>query len=168
MDALKPYIDSGKIKVVYNELTPEWSPSIAQQHMEKALEANDNNIAAVISANDNMAGGVISALTTHQLAGKIPVVGQDADLSALQRIVQGMQIMTVYKSPKKIADTALNVAIALAKKEKFESNASIYNGKIDVPSVLLEPIAVDESNMIDTVIKDGYQSYEKVYENIPE
>lgn len=57
--------------------------------MKDALEINNNDIATVIAANDATAGGVIEALVAEGLAGKIPVAGQDADLAAAQRIVQG-------------------------------------------------------------------------------
>jgi D-xylose transport system substrate-binding protein len=43
----------------------------------------------------------------------------------------------------------------------------VNNGKIDVPSILLDPIIVDKSNIDDTVIKDGYQKVEDVYRNVP-
>lgn len=42
------------------------------------------------------------------------------------------------------------------------------NGKKDVPSVLLTPIAVTADNMKDTVIKDGFQKFDDVYKNVPE
>ena len=32
---------------------------------------------------------------------------------------------------------------------------------------LLEPIVVDRNNIVDTVIKDGYQKLEEVYRNVP-
>jgi D-xylose transport system substrate-binding protein len=35
-------------------------------------------------------------------------------------------------------------------------NGKVNNGKIDVPSVLLVPVAVTKSNINDTVIKDGF------------
>ena len=41
------------------------------------------------------------------------------------------------------------------------------NGKIDVPSILLEPLSVDKSNIAETVIKDGYQKMDEVYRSVP-
>ena len=38
----------------------------------------------------------------------------------------------------------------------------------DVPAILLEVQVVDKSNLMDTVIKDGYAKYEDVYKNVPE
>jgi hypothetical protein len=36
-----------------------------------------------------------------------------------------------------------------------------------VPAILLEPIAVDKTNIVSTVIKDGFQKMENVYKNVP-
>ena len=44
----------------------------------------------------------------------------------------------------------------------------VNNGKIDVPSILLEPISVDKSNLDATVIKDGFHKREAVYKNAPQ
>ena len=48
-----------------------------------------------------------------------------------------------------------------------EATRPISNGKIEVPSILLEPIAVDKENLISTVIADGYQKLEDVYRDVP-
>jgi D-xylose transport system substrate-binding protein len=55
-------------------------------------------------------------------------------------------------------------AVALARGEQVPTTATVNNGRIDVPSVLLEPIVVDKSNLDATVIKDGYQKREAVYQ----
>ena len=118
-------------------------------------------------SNDGTAGGAIQALEEQKLAGKVLVSGQDADLAALQRIIAGTQSMTVYKPVAQLARRAAEAAAALAKRERVESTSAINNGKVDVPSVLLEPIVVDRSNIMETVIKDGYQKFDEVYRNVP-
>nr|WP_305147696.1 D-xylose ABC transporter substrate-binding protein [Anoxybacillus gonensis] len=167
MNVLKPLEEKGDIKIVYDQFSKDWKPEEALKNMENALTANNNNIQAVVAANDGTAGGVIQALAAQGLAGKVPVSGQDAELAALQRIVEGTQTMTVYKPIKAIATKAAEMAVALAKGEKIETNQTVSNGKIDVPSVLLDPIAVTKDNVLDTVIKDGYHKLEDVFKNVP-
>jgi D-xylose transport system substrate-binding protein len=134
--------------------------------MEAALKANDNHIDAVIAANDATAGGVIQALMTQGLAGKIPVSGQDAELAAVQRIVESTQTMTVYKPIKALTEKVAELAVKLAKGEKISADRKLNNGKIEVPSVLLSPIAVDKFNIDDTIIADGFHSRQDVYKNV--
>ncbi|NIK80376.1 D-xylose transport system substrate-binding protein [Paenibacillus castaneae] len=162
---LQPLIDKGDIQVVFDQWTKDWNPANALSNMENALTANDNKIDAVVAANDGTAGGVIQALASQGLAGKIPVSGQDAELAAAQRIVEGTQTMTVYKPIKDLAQRAADLAVKMAKGEDVGADKTVNNGKIDVPSILLDPKAVDKSNMDATVIADGFHSKEDVYKN---
>jgi D-xylose transport system substrate-binding protein len=167
MKVLNPLIKSGKIKLVYDQMTPDWKPENAQANMENALTKNNNKIDAVVAANDGTAGGVIQALAEQKLAGKVPVSGQDAELAACMRIVEGTQSMTVYKPIKVIAENAAKAAVALGQKKKVKANKIINNGKKkNVPFLALEPISVDKKNM-SVVIKDGFQKMEDVYRNVP-
>lgn len=159
---LQPFINNGDITVVFDSWTKDWNPSNAFINMETALKANNNKIDAVIAANDATAGSVIEALATQGLAGKVPVAGQDADLAAIQRIVEGTQTMTVYKPIKLLAEKAAEISMNLAKGQYEGTNRKISNGKVEIPSVLLLPIAVDRHNFQDTVVADGFHSLESI------
>jgi len=162
---LQPAIDRGDIKIVYDQWTKDWSPENAFNNMTEALEANNNQIDAVIAANDATAGGVIQALAAQGLAGKIPVAGQDAELAAAQRIVNGTQTMTVYKPIQTLSEQVATLAVQLAKGEEITTVHSVNNGKTEVPSVLLAPITVNAANMKSTIIADGFHSEQDIYQN---
>lgn len=163
MKVLKPLIDSGDIKVVGDQWVKDWLPEEALKIMENALTANNNKIDAVVASNDSTAGGAIQALNAQGLAGKVPISGQDADLAGVKRIVEGTQTVTVYKPIKVLAETAAEIAVKLARNEEIESNGITNNGKIDVKSFLLAPIAVTKENVKETIIKDGFQKESDVY-----
>lgn len=165
MNILQPLIDKGDIKIVADQWAKDWLADEALKHTENALTQQKNDVVAVVASNDATAGGAIQPLVRQGLAGKVVVSGQDADLAGLQRIVQGTQTMTVYKPVSKLAIRSAEAAVSLAKKEKLETNGKINNGKIDVPSILLEPISVDKNNLDATVIKDGFHKREDVYKN---
>lgn len=170
MKVLQPLIDKGDIKLVYDQMTDDWKPENALKNMENALTANNNQIDAVVAANDGTAGGVIQALTAQGLAGKVPVSGQDAELAALQRIVEGTQSMTVYKPIRSIAEKAAELAVKMAKGEDVsgEANLKVNNGKIDVPFVALEPVSVEYNNIVETVVKDGFHKLEDICKTAPD
>lgn len=167
MSVLKAAIGRGDIKIVADQWARDWLPSEALQHTENALTQAKNNVVAVVASNDSTAGGVVQALEEQKLAGKTLVSGQDADLAACQRIVEGTQSMTVYKAIAPLATRAAEIAVALARRSTPESNAKLNNGQKDVPSLFLTPIAVDKNNMADTVIRDGFLKLEDVYRNLP-
>ena len=167
MKVLGPAVKSGKVKIVLEQWAREWLPSEALKHTENALTQANNQVAAVVASNDGLAGGVVQALEEQGLAGKVLVSGQDADLAALQRIVEGKQTMTVYKPIKLLAERAAEAAVRLARGEKVETNGVLNNGRKDVPSILLDPIVVDKNNIVDTVVKDGFHRLEDIYRNVP-
>jgi D-xylose transport system substrate-binding protein len=168
LNILQAAIDRGDIKVVADQWAKEWLVEEALKHAENALTQNNNKIDAFVVSNDGTAGGVIEALSKQGLAGKILVSGQDAELAALQRIVKGTQTMTVYKPISRLAPAAVDAAVALAKKQSTGATRTVNNGRIDVPSILIEPIAVDKSNIDATVIKDGFQPRDKIYKESPQ
>ena len=167
MNILQPAIDRGDIKIVADQWSKDWLPSEALMHTENALTQNHNDVAAVVASNDSTAGGVVQALDEQKLTGKVLVSGQDADLAACQRIVEGTQSMTVYKPIEPLASRAAEIAVELAKHEPVESNGTVNNGFKNVPAYLLEPIVVDKSNIAQTVIKDGFLREEDVYRDVP-
>ncbi|HKV63477.1 MAG TPA: substrate-binding domain-containing protein [Candidatus Acidoferrum sp.] len=166
MKVLKPYIDRGDIKVIADGYTKDWLPSEAYLFMLKAIDSSQGKIAAVLASNDGMAGGAIQALGEHNLAGKVLVSGQDADLSAVICIAQGTQSMTVYKPVGNEAAVAAEEAVRLAKAEKTRANRTIGNGKIDVPAILLRPIEVTKANIKATVVKDGFQTLKSINQGL--
>jgi D-xylose transport system substrate-binding protein len=141
--------------------TPDWSPDKAQQEMEQAITAvGKSKIKGTYAANDGTAGGAIAAMQSAGMnPAKIPTTGQDAELAAIQRIIAGTQYMTVYKAIKPEAQTAAQLAYDLLQGKKPSAstvNGKTDNGSLQVPSVLLTPVAVTKDNVKDTIIKDGF------------
>lgn len=139
MNILQPHIDSGDIKILFDEYTDNWEPSIAKKNVENLLQNSNEKIDAIIAANDGTAGGAIEALEAVQQAGNIPVSGQDAEKDALDRIKNGTQTMTVEKPINLIATQAATIAMQIAKGESIETDTTVNNGQEDVPTILLEP-----------------------------
>src|SRR5687768_10579121 len=114
---LQPAVDRGDIKIVADQHAADWRPEEALKIVENALTQNGDNVHAIIASNDGTAGGAISALQARALNGKVLVTGQDAEKAALQRIAEGSQTMTVYKPIIPLANTAVEAAVSLARKQ---------------------------------------------------
>jgi D-xylose transport system substrate-binding protein len=153
-------LDAAGVKVVKEYDTPDWSPDKAQSEMEQAITSvGRNGFDGVYVANDGMAGGAIAALKGAQIdPSQRPVTGQDAELAAIQRILVGDQLMTVYQPIRKIAEAAAALAVPLAqgKTPPAIAKSKVDNGRKQVPSVLLDTIAITKSNIADTVVADGF------------
>ena len=134
--------------------TPDWSPDKAQDWVAGQIAQYGSRIAGVYAANDGVAGGAIAAFTAAGVSPIPPVTGQDAELSALQRIVAGQQYMTVYKALKPEADRAAEVAVDLVEGRKVTGQTTTDG----TPTTLLEPVPVTLQNIESTVIADGFWS----------
>lgn len=153
--------DKGSVKIAKEFDTTDWSPDKAQREMEQSITAlGKNGFKGIYSANDGMASGAIAALKGAGIDPKsVPITGGDAEVAAIQRILDGSQYSTIYLAIKKQAETSADLAVALATGKPVPAgliNAKVDNGAVKVPSVLLSPIAVTKDNIQDTVIKDGF------------
>ncbi len=161
-----PLVKAGKLTIAKEYDTPDWSPDQAQNEMQQALTALGGKVDGVYCANDGTASGAIAAMTAAGLNPLPPVTGQDAELAAVQRILQGKQYMTVYKPIRPEASDAAEIAVALLQRQPVPQHLTggrtTGNGKGDVPSVLLTPIAVTRSNVRQTVVKDGFLSAQQL------
>ena len=164
MKYIKPLADKGDIRIVMDQFVKDWQPSEAQKLCEQALTANRNKVDAVLAPNDGTAGGCIQALASQGLAGKVPITGQDAELSGAIRIVQGVQSMTIFKDTRELGNKAIEMAIDIAAGKPIDTGGKVVNNnKKDVPSVLLTPQIVTKENLDDVLIKSGYLKKEQVY-----
>jgi D-xylose transport system substrate-binding protein len=165
--AVKKKADAGEWQVVADQDVPDWDNQQALTLFEQILVAQKNDVDAVFAANDGIAGSVISALQSANV-GPIPVSGQDATASGIQNILAGRQTMTVYKPIKAEADAAAAAAIALLNDEDVKELTgdfkviSINNGEADLPYVALTPISVTKDNIADTVIADGFRTWNEI------
>ncbi len=120
---------------------------------------------AIMCGNDNLAANAIRALIEKRLGGKVCVVGQDADLEACQRIVEGTQYMTVYKPVEKLAIRAAERCVDMANGIPLGLKDTYNDGTYDVPYEKLNPIAVTKENM-DEVITGKYHQKNEIYLNV--
>jgi D-xylose transport system substrate-binding protein len=164
MKYVRPLAAKGDVRIAMDQPVKDWQPSEAQKLCEQALTANQNQIDAVVAPNDGTAGGCIQALAAQGLAGKVPITGQDAELSAAIRIVQGTQSMTIFKDTRELGRKAVEMALDLANGKAIDTGGRVVNnGKRDVPSVLLTPVVVTRDNLEEVLIKSGYLRKEAVY-----
>src|SRR4030095_10476292 len=76
----------------------------------------------------------------------------------------GTQAMTIYKPLSRLAGQAAEVAVRLAQRRPVIAKAELDNGRINVPSILLDVIAVTKDNIMETVVKDGFQRAEQIFQ----
>lgn len=163
LEALEDAIKGGDIRVAADPWTPDWQADAARELTAAALKRARNQVVAVVASNDTTAGGAIKALEEQGLAGRVLVSGQDANLDAVRRIVQGTQAMTVYKPLRALAPLAATYAVQMASGVKVEGTSMIDGGTKKVQAFLLNPISVDKRLIDLVIIKDKFHTREQVY-----
>lgn len=167
---LPPLFDSGHLQKVFDQFTPGDSPAAAGNEMQGVLTVTQDNIQIAYAADDGLADAVIQALQAVHLNGKVLVTGAGATVTGLRHILTGDQAMTVEMNPRLEAQGTAGLVDALA---GGTSTAALVNGSVPVtggspvPAVLETPVAVDKTNINQTVIADGSVTLDQLCTGLP-
>src|SRR5690606_10511893 len=121
---------------------------------------SSERVHAVLAPYDGISRGIIASLegAGYELEDLPVVTGQDAEAESIQYIVDGRQSATVFKDTRLLADTTVDMAVAVANGDEPEVNdeQTYDNGVKVVPAMLLDPVSVDIENYQEVVIDSGY------------
>ncbi|KAD4059758.1 substrate-binding domain-containing protein [Arthrobacter yangruifuii] len=167
MDTLKPYLDSGTLKVPSGQTDFQqaailrWLPDTAQDRMEDLLTVGGGQqIDGVLSPYDGLSIGIISALRSGGYSGDtLPVItGQDAEVGSVQSIMSDEQYSTIFKDVRELGKRAVLMVDDLMTGEDPETNdtETYDNGVKVVPSYLLESQIVTKDNYEEVLVDSGY------------
>lgn len=149
-------------ELVYINYADGWTAEYGYEYTEECLE-EQGQIDALICGNDGLASFAFQSLAEHRLANHVVLVGQDADIEACQRIVEGQQYMTVYKDLQTLAKQTAQFAVAMGRGEQVHTEETVWDGSSDVPAFCLEPVAVTEENMEEEIIDSQFHFRDEVY-----
>ena len=161
-------LEDTNLNVVYEANCDGWTAELAVGYVEEALEKYPH-VKGIMCGNDDIASQVVQVLAENQLAGNVVVIGQDGDLAACQRIVEGTQYMTAFKSIEDLAREAAKYAVEIGSgREASELEGvteKVNDGTYDIPSKVLDPIAVKRENIDEVIIDGGFHRRDEVYLN---
>ena len=143
-------IDPSGLKLLAEYDTPEWAPPKAQEWVSGQISKFEGQIDGVVAANDGTGGGAISAFKASGTPVP-PVSGNDAELAAAQRIVNGDQYNTISKPIKIVAGAAADVAYAFAQGKPPKGKTTLFG----TPSQLFVPTVVTKENLKKQLIDSG-------------
>ena len=173
MDVLRPYIESGKLRVPSGQMSFEdvvtdmWSTDKAKARAENIIAtyySGGEQIDAWLCSNDSTALGVEIALEAGY-AGKYPVItGQDCDITNVKNIIKGKQSMSVFRDTRILASQAVKMADQILKGQNVECTDTVTynNGKKTVPSYLCLPVFADADNYKEILIGSGYYTEDQL------
>ena len=173
-EILQPYVDAGIVTVVARQNIANWDETNAVTAMENILTSQNNEVDAVIAANDNLGLGALQALTAQKLT--VPVSGQDATAAGSNSIAKGQLTVTILKDYRVMAPQAVDLVDEFLNGQTdpdlqsyplsdLTGNASL-TGSVMAKYLPVTEVTID--NLYEAVVVSGFQSYDDVYQDIPE
>lgn len=149
-------------QLVYKNYAPGWRGEYGYEYTEECLK-EVGDIDVLICGNDSLASDAFRVLSERKMADHVKLIGQDADIDACQRIVDGQQYMTVYKDIQTLAKQAAQYAVALGSGREINTQKVISDGKCEVTAYLLNPVAVTAENLDEEIIESQFHFGDEVY-----
>ena len=143
-------VDPSGLKLLAEFDTPDWAPPKAQEWVSGQISRFKTSIDGVVAANDGTGGASISAFKAANTAVP-PVSGNDAELAAAQRIVNGDQYNTISKPIKIVAGAAAEIAWQFVQGQKPAAKTTLFG----TPSELFVPSVVTKANLKEKLIDSG-------------
>ncbi len=173
-EILQPFVDAGLVTIVARHNIANWDETNAVTAMENILTSQDNQVDAVIAANDNLGLGALQALTAQKLS--VPVSGQDATVPGCNSIAKGQLTVTILKDYRVMAPQAVDLVDAFLngttdpdlqsyKLSDLTGNESL-TGEVLAKYLPVTQVTID--NLYEEVVVSGFQSYDDVYQDIPD
>ncbi len=177
MEKLQPYIDKGVLNVKSGQKDFDtvailrWDGATAQTRMDNLITStytDGSRVDGVLSPYDGISIGILGALKgagygTASLPYPV-VTGQDAEKPSIISILNDEQYSTIFKDTRKLADAAVQMAVAVLKGEEPEVNdtKTYDNGVKVVPSFLLSAEIVTKDNVEPVLVDSGYYTADEL------
>jgi D-xylose transport system substrate-binding protein len=147
--AIKPYVESGKIKILYKQYIEDYSAESTVHTLEKIYNFTSEPIDAVICGSGTMAEAVAKFFDEVNYPTHVIITGQDLTTKSRDLIASGKLDMTVDKSVKDLAHKTIDVALELARTGRLKKGDYKYvnNGRSDKPAILLPSTVVTVNNL---------------------
>jgi len=142
--------------------------------MENILTSQDNMVDAVIAANDNLGLGALQALSAQKMS--VPVSGQDATAAGCNSIAKGELTVTILKDYRVMAPQAVALVDSFLNGETDPELESYLLSDLtgndslegEVLAKYLPVTQVNIDNLYEDIVVSGFQSYDDVYQDIPD
>ncbi|MGZ8761141.1 MAG: substrate-binding domain-containing protein, partial [Aeromicrobium sp.] len=135
---------------IIDQVTTNWDPDTARTMAAAnlaALPPAAKGTAFILAPNDATAGAISDAFAADRHVTTYFVTGQDADQAWVQDLIFGTKGMTVFKSPRTIAQDTVAATVAFLTHRLPVATTTYDNGSIAVPSRVSAIVTVTIDNI---------------------
>lgn len=174
MEVLQRHLNNGTIRCKSGKTsfadtcTLRWLSETAKQNCEAYLKEfyTMEKLDICVSAGDGLSYGLKEALEeAGYTQDNWPVItGQDAEIRAVQNIIEGYQSMSVYIDTSLPANKCVEMvqAVLEGKEPEINDSTQYHNNVKTVPAYLCTPVAVTRDNYKEILIETGYYTEEQL------
>ncbi len=147
-------LTNSQIGSILDQITTNWDFNTAATLAENNISAStpDDEEVFVLAPNDGTARAIQAKFAT--VSDTVYITGQDAEKESIQSIIDGKQSMSVLKDTRVLANTAIDMAVAILEGKTPKTDTTYDNGTKDVKSVQAEIFTITINN-IEEIIFDG-------------
>ena len=149
---------------ILGQITTNWEYNTAKAKAESNLAgagADMKGTCFVLAPNDGVAGPIADAFMLDAEVEKYYITGQDAEIGAIQYILDGKQSMTVFPDPRLLVQDVMDIAFTAAEGGTPATDTTYNNRMIDVPSIQEDVTVVTAENVKEVLVDSGYYDASK-------
>lgn len=167
-EAFERWESEGKVEVVFEADTNDWSASPAVSVAEQMLTQTGNDVDVIFTMNDDIMTGIVSVLQEQGMVRDVLLMGGcDSTVEGLARTQEDWQVADVLpnyeeqsKAIAKIAATYLATGeYPLDMANGFTDNEYVEGG---IPSVMVDAMLITRDNIAQEIVAKGVTTQEEI------
>lgn len=161
------WVDEGKIEIVFEADTNDWTANSSAPVAEQMLTQTQNDVDVIVSQNDDLITGIVSALVQQDMVDDVQILGGcDATNEGLARVQEGWQAADVLPNYNIQAKAVAQIVAKWLRDGECPINMA--NGVEDndtengIPLVVVDPVMVTADNLKEECIDSGVTTQESI------
>ncbi len=155
----KPKLTKDEITKIIGQTTTNWDANTAKTIAESDLinvGSDKKGDVFILAPNDMTARSIADTFAVDKNINTYEITGQDAEILAIQYIIDDKQSMTVLKDTRVLSKEVVNMAIDILEGRTPVTTTTYDNNKIVVPSYQGKIEMIDKGNVKEKIINSGY------------
>ena len=166
---LDKWEEEGKVEIVFEADTNDWTAASAQPVTEQMLTQTGNDVDVVISMNDDLLTGVVATLKEQGMVHDVALLGGcDSTVQGLARVQEGWQAADVLPDYETQAQKVAEVCATWLRDGKCPADMAdrVYdNDSPDgLPQILVPTLLITKDNLKAEIVDAGVATQESIDE----
>lgn len=168
-ETLDKWAAEGKVEIVFEADTNDWTAASAQPVTEQMLTQTGNDVDVIISMNDDLLTGVVAVLEEQGMVHDVTLLGGcDSTVQGLARVQESWQAADVLPDYETQAKTVAEVCAKWLRDGKCP--ADMAEGTFDndspdgLPMIYIDPLLITKDNIKAEIVDKGVTTQESIDE----